>query len=440
MTDTPASWQPDPTGRHDHRYWDGLRWTDHVADAGVAGTDPYDDQDVVTEGTGGSGGEGEAVATTGAVWAGGVADEPAAADEAAAEGPTGDVGAEDVTSVQSWDRPADDAAPAAAASGWGAAEADAPTAEEPAGTPPPASGWARPDEPAPTVSEWGSTASGWSGTAAGTGGEDADATSLAPGSSWEDKTVVTDAMAETTSTWTAPAGPIPHPSAAEGATAPPPYAAPGEAGPPTGDGRSKRLLLLLLALVVIVGVIVALVLMGDDDEGGGDADEIAERISATLQDDLAMEDGPADCIGEHIVDEIGASRLQDVDFDAPEAPADLEDDFNAAFNAAIAECDLDPEDLSGAADGDAAGGGEGDDEADGEGDISDPEEFAQQLAASYGSTLGISEEKATCLAERMVQAVESGELTQDEAFGEFFQYLEGCQISLEELNPTTAAG
>ena len=38
----PAAWHPDPTGRHDHRYWDGERWTEHVADAGVATTDPLD--------------------------------------------------------------------------------------------------------------------------------------------------------------------------------------------------------------------------------------------------------------------------------------------------------------------------------------------------------------------------------------------------------------
>jgi hypothetical protein len=40
MSSTPASWQPDPTGRHQHRYWDGTAWTEHVADAGVAATDP----------------------------------------------------------------------------------------------------------------------------------------------------------------------------------------------------------------------------------------------------------------------------------------------------------------------------------------------------------------------------------------------------------------
>ncbi len=39
---TPAAWHPDPTGRHDHRWWDGERWTEHVADAGVAAIDPLD--------------------------------------------------------------------------------------------------------------------------------------------------------------------------------------------------------------------------------------------------------------------------------------------------------------------------------------------------------------------------------------------------------------
>jgi hypothetical protein len=34
-----ASWYPDPLGRHEHRYWDGERWTVHVADQGVTGID-----------------------------------------------------------------------------------------------------------------------------------------------------------------------------------------------------------------------------------------------------------------------------------------------------------------------------------------------------------------------------------------------------------------
>jgi hypothetical protein len=37
---SPAAWLPDPTGKHDHRWWDGDRWTEHVADAGQAAVDP----------------------------------------------------------------------------------------------------------------------------------------------------------------------------------------------------------------------------------------------------------------------------------------------------------------------------------------------------------------------------------------------------------------
>src|SRR5262245_2926338 len=36
----PAGWFPDPSGRHDHRYWDGHAWTDYVADHGVQSVAP----------------------------------------------------------------------------------------------------------------------------------------------------------------------------------------------------------------------------------------------------------------------------------------------------------------------------------------------------------------------------------------------------------------
>jgi len=36
----PPAWHPDPSGRHQQRYWDGGRWTAWVADGGVAGRDP----------------------------------------------------------------------------------------------------------------------------------------------------------------------------------------------------------------------------------------------------------------------------------------------------------------------------------------------------------------------------------------------------------------
>jgi hypothetical protein len=35
-----GAWHHDPTGRHEHRYWDGTAWTADVSDAGVASVDP----------------------------------------------------------------------------------------------------------------------------------------------------------------------------------------------------------------------------------------------------------------------------------------------------------------------------------------------------------------------------------------------------------------
>ena len=35
-----SSWEPDPTGRHQYRWFDGEEWTDQVADDGVQSVDP----------------------------------------------------------------------------------------------------------------------------------------------------------------------------------------------------------------------------------------------------------------------------------------------------------------------------------------------------------------------------------------------------------------
>lgn len=40
MSDQTGSWQPDPFGRNQYRYWDGTQWTDQVSNDGVVGTDP----------------------------------------------------------------------------------------------------------------------------------------------------------------------------------------------------------------------------------------------------------------------------------------------------------------------------------------------------------------------------------------------------------------
>ena len=42
-TPPPAGWHLDPTGRHEQRYSDGVRWTEHVADGQATAVDPYTD-------------------------------------------------------------------------------------------------------------------------------------------------------------------------------------------------------------------------------------------------------------------------------------------------------------------------------------------------------------------------------------------------------------
>ncbi len=40
MSDTPApNWYPDPSGKHEQRYWDGTRWTERVMNAGTESAD-----------------------------------------------------------------------------------------------------------------------------------------------------------------------------------------------------------------------------------------------------------------------------------------------------------------------------------------------------------------------------------------------------------------
>ena len=36
----PSGWYPDPGGRHEHRFWNGKAWTDHVSDNGLIRTSP----------------------------------------------------------------------------------------------------------------------------------------------------------------------------------------------------------------------------------------------------------------------------------------------------------------------------------------------------------------------------------------------------------------
>ncbi len=80
---------------------------------------------------------------------------------------------------------------------------------------------------------------------------------------------------------------------------------------------------------------------GGDDGGGSSEADIKDEISAQLAEGGQLDDETADCFAGVIVDEIGAERLEDVDFSAEEPPEGLEEDFSAAAIKALDECDLD---------------------------------------------------------------------------------------------------
>ncbi|MEY2755634.1 MAG: hypothetical protein RJB65_1992, partial [Actinomycetota bacterium] len=40
VANIPANWYADPSGRFELRYWDGQKWTEHVARGGQQFTDP----------------------------------------------------------------------------------------------------------------------------------------------------------------------------------------------------------------------------------------------------------------------------------------------------------------------------------------------------------------------------------------------------------------
>jgi hypothetical protein len=43
-TGIPAGWFPDPSARHEMRYWSGTAWTEHVRDGDTPGTDHTPDE------------------------------------------------------------------------------------------------------------------------------------------------------------------------------------------------------------------------------------------------------------------------------------------------------------------------------------------------------------------------------------------------------------
>ncbi|MDQ2648047.1 MAG: DUF2510 domain-containing protein [Actinomycetota bacterium] len=447
MTDGPAGWKPDPTGRHDHRYFDGTRWTEHVSDAGVAATDPY-------EGPTGETAEPSAPAATPTT-----SEAAAVTPTAASSTPSGAITPPFGTSSSP------EATSSPAVPDTGASAGPSPTSAEPEGAP---------------TSTFRTTEAGIDAPDDGAPGRPAEPP--AAGSSWTSPTVVnepTEPVApsggdEPTSTfrmteddtlldvpaagpertmWEAPATDDPtladvlaqpDDTAVFAGSPPPPTVTP----PSTDDGGSKRRLLIGAGILVVVAIVAGFLLLGgdDDDEGDGTLEErIAEEIRAGGQSGLSEDE--AECLAGELIDEIGSDRLGDVDFSAGEPPAEIADELNDAFVQAIPTCDIQLGAIDGGDDSPLGGDG-GDDGGDGaDGPTTDATLSGDQLAQfrtllteQYRNNLGLSEEKASCLANTMADAIEQGELDESQSFDAFFKYLDACGISVSELGGATGAG
>lgn len=394
MTDSAAGWQPDPTGRHEHRYWDGTGWTDNVADGGVAATDAY-------------------------------------------EGPV--AGADDPTVVGS-PEPAPD-----------------PTATQPAMSDPADQTLAQPVVPEAT--------------------EPATEPMPVPG--------------DTAAFPSTPTPPAPPPYV-------PPTPAAGAGG--GGDDGSKRKLLIGGGILAVIAIaVIALLALGGDDDGPDVRAQLASKLQETAGDEGAdLSDADAACLADYVVGELGEDAFDDVDFSADEAPPEIEQALTTAGLAAIEKCEID---LSAFGGGDGGATDDttettegGDDlaalqEACAGGDFpscdslyfqadvgSDLEEFGSTcggtadeqsgfceetnggedalstdgatgglpdggfeeiIADTYEQSFGLDRDKAECLASRMADVVESGELSEEDAMTQIFDYLEDCDISMEELSGTS---
>jgi hypothetical protein len=382
MSDNSPSWKPDPTGKHDHRYWDGSQWTDNISDAGVAGTDPYE--------------------------AGAAAD----ADATVADAST---------------------------------VADAPASPEP---------------PAPL-----------------------------------DPTVATPVppAPDTTAAWpttpAAPGGPTPPPPYVP--------TAPGSGGGGSKRGLLVGGGILAAIAIAVVAFLALGSDDDDSNVRAQLASKLQEEIGAELSDDDAdcLADFFVDDLGEDAFDDVdfdaeeAPPELQDAFVESGENAVEACNIDEAALGT-DGGTDGGTDDTDGSTDGDAEEGEYGSDpeldalydacgtgdyeacdqlyndsppgseyEAFGEtcGEINDPsgscvnlyegedggtddatdsgdlDSYEEVLTDTFESTLGISREQAECLAGNMRDAIESGDLSEDEAYTEYLDFLQDCDIDLSEI-------
>jgi hypothetical protein len=383
MTDTTPGWQPDPSGKHDHRYWDGSQWTDHISDGGVAGTDPYDAP----------------------------VDAPADAPDPADAPTVTDAPAVAATGDEGWAQPSSDAPAPDTTAAW-------PTAGAPAPPPPYV-------PPSPVSGGDGGTGGSKRGLLIGgailavvaivaavllLGGDDE-----------------TDARTELASRLQAESD--------------------GELDDEQAD--------------CVAGYFADAIGDDDLDEIDFDAEEPPAVFLEALQeidlvemtDDCGLDPAtfgtdttePSDDGGTDDTDDGGAGEGEsygddpelDALYDGCEAGdfADcdqlyLDSPFDSEYEEFGSTCGGIADQQYGSCEttdgGQSSGGGFSDGGA-------LPDNFEEILADTYESSLGLERAKAECLAGKLAEVIESGEISEDEAMTEIFGYLSECDISMSEI-------
>ena len=396
MSDHPAAWATDPSGRHHHRYWDGTCWTEHVADAGVASVDPY--------------------------YATPAPSAPPAADELRAEGIPEPTPADTLHPVGT-----DATRPEWATSGPAALEPDAPEPVppgpldvEPAGD--------DPVEPAGLV-----PAAPFDDEPAGD--HTAEPTSLGDS---VPAPLPTTMFPPTTTAWPASPGFGTTPAGPRAPAPPPPYVASStdDGAPPTGASTKRWLVIAGIAAVILLIVVAAVAA-----SGGGDDKVDARQLRADLASKFRMEsdisEAQAACKADIYIEDVGPSALGGLDLTDPDAqpPANLVDELDAADARATDECNIvtvPPFESSTTTEGGlptptSIGIGIGN-----PGSL--PPDYEKALANAYVQTFGLTEEKATCLAHAVAEAIRTGEITDSESASGVLKFLTDCDISLDEVS------
>lgn len=191
---------------------------------------------------------------------------------------------------------------------------------------------------------------------------------------------------------------------------------------------------------IAIAVVAFLALGGDDDES------IETQLAASFARDTGASDEEAACVARLLVDEAGEDAFKDTDFSASDPPPEVVTALLAMEPEKLMdECGIDEEAFGGT---DGSTDGSTDESTDTSADASTdgftdgitdssalPEGFDEEtLADTYEQMLGLRPDQAECLAGKLKDAIESGELNEEQVTSEFFDYLSDCDISMEEIS------